>query len=66
MTKPSDASRQQGSQSGSGKPGQQQQQGPERQPNPGGGEPEVQEDIGDRGLPDEQGSRRPQVDVERE
>jgi len=45
---------------------QQQQQSPGSKPTPGGGEPEVQEDVSDRDSTSERGSRTPQVDVERE
>jgi hypothetical protein len=58
-------SKQQQGNPGRGSP-KQQQQGPATQQNPGAGEPEVQEDVGSRSIPDEQASRRPQVDVERE
>ena len=52
---------QQGGSSGIGSR-QQQQQSPADKPTPGGGEPEVQEDVSDR----DRGSRTPQVDIERE
>lgn len=45
---------------------QQQQQDPGRPPVPGGGEPEVQEDLPDRDRVGDRGTRNPQVDVERE
>ena len=60
--------RQQGDQSQRGMPNrQQQQQQPDggRQPTPGGGEPEVQENLPDRDRVGDRGSRNPQVDVER-
>jgi hypothetical protein len=61
---------QQGDQSQRGMPDkrqqQQQQPGGGQQPAPGGGEPEVQENLPDRERVGDRGSRKPQVDVERD
>ena len=59
---------QQGGKSQRGMPDRQQQQQPPdggRQPAPGSGEPEVQENLPDRDRVGDRGSRNPQVDVER-
>lgn len=57
---------QQGGNPGSGGRRQQQQEAPGSKPTPGGGAPEVQEDLPDRDRMSDRGSRKPQVDVERE
>ena len=57
---------QQGGNPSTGTPRQQEQQTPGSKPVPGGGEPEVQEDLPDRDRMSDRGSRKPQVDVERE
>jgi hypothetical protein len=60
------SAQQQGDQARRGMPHrQQQQQSPEPQSPPGGGEPEVQENLPDRDRVGDRGSRNPQVDVER-
>ena len=55
---------QQGDQSQRGMPDKRQQQ--QQQPAPGSGEPEVHEKLPDRERVGDRGSRKPQVDVERD